>query len=77
MMVTHFFFQEMRDRPTFICNNDGWPNSTDGGVAWARHNISLAAYMLAMGNHSYFSSGLHWFNLVQGTQLPAWPLWPE
>ena len=33
-------------RPTFLCNNDAWPNATDGGVQWARHNLSLAAYLI-------------------------------
>jgi hypothetical protein len=24
---------------------------------------------------SYFSSGLHWFDLVPGTAEKAWPIW--
>eukprot|EP00729_Bicosta_minor_P010779 gene10779-471_t len=36
---------EMASGPAFYCNNDAWPNTTDGGVAVARHNLSMAAYL--------------------------------
>ena len=61
--------------PAFYCNNDGWPNTTDNGVQRHRHTISLAAYLVAAGPDSYFSSGLHWTDLVPGTRLKAWPYW--
>ena len=68
---------EMAAHPAFYCNNDGWPNATDGGAGWAAHNISLAAYLVAAAEPSYFSSGLHWTDLIPGTQLRAWPAWPD
>ena len=58
-------------------SNDGWPNTTDGGTAIERHEVSLAAYLVAAHESSYFSSGLHWTDLVPGTQLKAWPWWPD
>ena len=67
----------VRAGPGFYCNNDAWPNTTDGGVMVARHTVSLAAYMLARGAASYFSSGLHWTDLVPGTALKAWPYWGD
>ena len=69
---------EMQSRPGFYCNNDGWPNMTDGGLGWSRHNVSLAAYLLAAANPSYFASGLHWTDLIVGSNgLRAWPAWPD
>ena len=53
--------------PAFYCNNDGWPNATDSGVEIARHNLSMAAYLMGANEGSYFSSGLHWSDLVPGT----------
>ena len=41
----------------------------------ARHTISLAAYLMGAREGSYFSSGLHWFDLVPGTAEKAWPIW--
>ena len=60
-----------------LCSNDGWPNRTDGGLASGRHTVSLAAYLVAAHENSYFSSGLHWTDLIPGTQLKAWPWWPD
>jgi hypothetical protein len=69
--------EEMRRRPAFYCNNDGWPNRTDGGVGLARHTISMAAYLMGAAEGSYFSSGLHWSDLIPGTDEKAWPFWPD
>jgi hypothetical protein len=55
----------------------GWPNATDGGQGWSNHNVSLAAYLVAASEFSYFSSGLHWFDLIPGTTEKAWPAWPD
>ena len=55
----------------------GWPNATDGGKGWSNHNVSLAAYLVAANTFSYFSSGLHWTELVPGTNEKAWPAWPD
>ena len=69
--------QEMARGPGFYCNNDGWPNATDGGVEVARHNLSMAAYLMGAAEGSYFSSGLHWSDLVPGTEEKAWPYWDD
>ena len=63
--------------PALYTNNDGWPNATDGGTMIGRHNISLAAYLLAAEEGSYFASGLHWTDLIPGTQKRAWPYWSD
>jgi hypothetical protein len=42
-----------------------------------RHNISLAAYLIAAEEGSYFASGLHWTDLISGTQEKAWPYWSD
>ena len=69
--------EEMSRGPAFYCNNDGWPNKTDGGVGVARHTISMAAYLMGAAEGSYFSSGLHWSDLIPGTHDKAWPFWPD
>jgi len=65
----------------FYCNNDGWPNATDGGVQISRHTVSLAAYLMGAQKDSYFSSGLHWADLVPAPNPnageKAWPIWPD
>ena len=73
--------EEMARGPAFYCNNDGWPNATDGGVAYARHNLSLGAFPIAASPNSYFSSGLHWTDVIPGggraRQQRAWPYWAD
>ena len=39
--------EETARGPALYTNNDAWPNATDRGAAWGRHNVSLAAYLMA------------------------------
>lgn len=58
--------------PVLITNNDGGPEvsmpSSKGGTfsPLAAHNTSLAAYLMAMGEESYFGSGY-----ASNTYLPV------
>lgn len=57
---------EAKRLPVQVCNNDGATNKTVfpspyGPLSWyEQHQVSLAAYMMAMEEGSYFSSGKHW-----------------
>ena len=37
----------------------------------------MAAYLIATEEGSYFASGLHWTDLIPGTQEKAWPYWSD